>query len=158
MSLLERLEQEYIRASKARDADAVSTLRLLRAALKNTQIEKMHPLSDDEAIDVVTKEVKKLKDSRESFVAGGRADLINKTDHELALLQTYLPAGLSDDELAAIVAQVIAQSIVASATEGAGATAMNFGKIMGEVMKLAKGRADGGRVSAAVKSALEKKV
>ena len=147
MSILQTIEHDYIDAAKAKQAEKVSTLRMLRAALKNTQIEKMHPLSEDETMDVLRKELKKLKDARETFVQGKRDDLVAKSDQEILILTSYLPTALSDDELRALVQEVI--------TSVPGATAKEFGRIMGEVVKRSKGRADGGRVSVIVKENLE---
>jgi uncharacterized protein YqeY len=146
MTIRERIEQDFIREFKAKNEAAVSTLRMLRAAIKNAEIEKMKPLEESDIMDVLGKEVKKLKDSLEAFSAGGRADLADKAKAEIALLEAYLPAQLDDDALRAIVKE-------RAASVGA-AGPKDFGKVMSEVMKEAKGRAEGSKVSAMVKEVL----
>ncbi|MEY4744319.1 MAG: hypothetical protein RL272_264 [Candidatus Parcubacteria bacterium] len=146
MTTRERIEQDLTKELKARNASAVSTLRMLRAALKNAEIEKMKPLEEADVLDALGREVKKLNDGLDSFVAGGREDLAAPARQEIALLQTYLPAQLDDDGLKAIVRQKMAAM-------GA-LTDKDFGRLMSEVMKEAKGKAEGTRVSKAVKDAL----
>lgn len=146
MTTRERLENDYAKEFKARNAFAVSTLRMLRAALKNADIEKLKPLDEDEALDLLAREAKKLRDAADSFAAGGRQDLVDKTAAEIAIVEAYLPARMADDDL---------RSIVRGRVAAAGlATAKDFGRIMSEVMKDAKGRAEGAKVSQFVKEAL----
>jgi uncharacterized protein YqeY len=150
MNTRERIDNDFAKEFKARNASATSTLRMLRATLKNAEIEKMKPLEEEEVVELVGREVKKLKDAMESFKAGGRQDLIAQTDAELSVLGAYLPAQLDDDALRAIVKEKVA---------AAGAvTAKDFGKIMAEVMKDAKGRAEGSKVGQLVKEALAQAV
>jgi len=146
MTTRERIEQDFTREFKARNASAVSTLRMLRAALKNAEIEKMKPLEEAEVMDVIGREVKKLRDGLDSFVAGGREDLAAQARQELDLLKGYLPEQLDDDGLKAIVKQKM-QSM-------GPLTEKDFGRLMKEVMEEAKGRAEGNKVSKAVKEAL----
>lgn len=146
MTTRERIEQDFTKEFKARNASAVSTLRMLRAALKNAEIEKMKPLEEAEVMDVLGREVKKLRDGLDSFVAGGREDLAAQARQELDLLKAYLPEQLDDDGLKAIVKQKMA-------TMGP-LTEKDFGRLMKEVMEEAKGRAEGNKVSKAVKEAL----
>jgi uncharacterized protein YqeY len=146
MTIRERLENDYAKEFKARNASAVSTLRMLRAAVKNADIEKMKPLDEAEVTEVIAREAKKLRDAIDSFKTGGRNDLVEQTATELALIETYLPAQLSDDDLRGMVKQ----SLAAAGT----VTAKDFGRIMAEVMKEAKGRAEGAKVSRFVKEAL----
>lgn len=146
MTTRERIDTDFTKELKARNASAVSTLRMLRAALKNAEIEKMRPLEEADVIDVIGREVKKLRDGLESFVAGGREDLASQARDELALLASYLPAQLDDDGL---------RELIRRKMEASGPlTAKDFGRLMNEVMKEAKGKADGGKVSALVKEAL----
>jgi uncharacterized protein len=146
MTTRERIEQDFTKEFKARNASAVSTLRMLRAALKNVEIEKMKPLEEADVMDVIGREVKKLKDGLESFVAGGRADMAEGVKAEIALLQAYMPEQLDDDALA---------TIVKAKMEALGPlTEKDFGRLMNEVMKEAKGRAEGTKVSKAVKDAM----
>lgn len=149
MTTRERIESDFTKEFKARNASAVSTLRMLRAAVKNVEIEKMHPLSEEEVVDVVGREVKKLRDGLESFKAGGREDLAAGVAAEIALIETYLPAQLDDAAL---------NDLVGKTAAGMGPlTEKDFGRLMKEVMKAAAGKADGQKVSAAVKAALAPK-
>ncbi|MGH2726647.1 MAG: GatB/YqeY domain-containing protein, partial [Actinomycetota bacterium] len=115
-------------------------------AVKNTEVEKRHELADDEVLEVITKEAKRRRESIEAFEQGGRDDLVAKESAELSVLESYLPARLGDDELAALVDEAIAE------------TGASTPKQMGEVMKALipklRGRADGAQVSAVVKSKL----
>jgi uncharacterized protein len=146
MTTRERIDQDYAREAKARNAAAVSTLRLLRAALKNAEIDKMKPLEEADVIDIISREVKKLADAIESYKAGNRGDLVGQAEAEMAFLKTYLPAQLDE----AVLKELIAAKIAA-----VGATTIkDLGKVMSEVTKETKGRADGAKVSAMVKAAL----
>jgi hypothetical protein len=147
MTTRERIEADYIREFKARNTAAIDALRMLRAAIKSVEIDTRTTLDEAGIVDVVGKEMKKLKDALEQFAS--RADLADKTKAEMELLQVYLPAQLSDEDLRAVVAKVVAAAGEVSAKD--------FGKVMAEVMKEAKGKADGGKVSSAVKDALSGK-
>ena len=146
MTTRERIDNDCAREAKARNAAAVSTLRLLRAALKNAEIDKMKPLEESDVVDIVSREVKKLNDAIESYRAGGRQDLADQAATEVTLLRSYLPEQLDDDALRKLIAAKIAAT-------GA-ATVKDFGRVMGEVSKETKGRADGAKVSGLVKAAL----
>ncbi|MFH2063128.1 MAG: GatB/YqeY domain-containing protein [bacterium] len=143
MDTRERMDKDFTGAVKARDAFAVSGLRMLRAALKNAEIEKMSPLVEEDVIDVISKEMKKVKDSLESFESAGREDLAEQSRREIELFSRYLPEQLTDDELKSIVKKVIAEG-----------SAGNFGQVMSAVMVEVKGRASGGQVSKMVKEEL----
>ncbi len=146
MTTRERIDSDYAREAKARNAAAVSTLRLIRAALKNAEIEKMKPLEEADIIDVIGKEVKKLVDAIESYRSGNRPDLAVQAESEAAFLRHYLPEQLTEEALKQLIAAKIA---------ALGATTVkDFGRVMSEVSKETKGRADGGKVSALVKTAL----
>lgn len=146
MTTRERIDQDYAREAKARNAAAVSTLRLLRAALKNAEIDKMKPLEEADVIDVISREVKKLADAIESYKSGNRGDLVAQAEGETAFLRAYLPAQLDEAALKDLIAAKIA---------AVGATTIkDLGKVMSEVTKETKGRADGAKVSAMVKAAL----
>lgn len=144
--LRQRLDNDLITAMKARDAFAVSVLRMLRAAIQNAEIEKRGELDEDTILALMKSEVKRLRDALEQFRSGGREDLVEKNEKEIAFLEKYLPAQLNDDALRAIVKDVIA---------GSGeVTPKDFGRVMSAAMKEAKGQADGGRVRAFVKEML----
>jgi hypothetical protein len=143
VSLVEKLQREIKAAMLARDADRLSTLRLLKSAIGYAQIEKkLEPLPDAEALAVVQREVKKRRDSIEQYQAGGRADLAEKEAREIVVLEGFLPQPLSPAEVEALVRGVIQEL---------GATSK---KDMGPVMKAAQakaaGRADGKALSAIV--------
>ncbi len=147
MNTLERIDQDYINSVKAREAFEVSVLRMLRSSLKNAAIEKKSDLNEDDTVDVVTKEAKQVKDSLESFKEGGREDLIEKATKELEILQKYLPEQMGEDKLRELVRMKIADM-------GEEVTAADFGRVMSEVMKDAKGKAEGSLVSKLVKEEL----
>lgn len=148
MPLQKDIDARYLEAMKAKDADAVSTLRMLRAALKNAAIDlHAQELSDEQAIEVTGREVKKLKDALTDFEKGGREDLATKTKAEIALLSGFVPAQMSEDEI---------RSAVRKAAETLGLSGeASYGRLMGEVMKELKGKADGGAVGRIVKEQLQ---
>lgn len=146
MSLAEKITDNMKAAMKARDRATLSTLRLLISAMKNKQIDVQHELSDAEVQDVVKTQVKQLKDSIESFKAGGREDLATSVQAEIVVLEQYLPTQMSDEELERIVKNVVEKS---------GATSKaDMGKVMGQAMAAVAGRADGSRVKELVASML----
>jgi uncharacterized protein YqeY len=144
--LRDRIADEMRAAMKAREQTRVSTLRMLMAAMKNTQVEKGHELSDDEVVDVIAREAKRRRESMEAFEKGGRAELVEKEGAELAILEAYLPERLGDDELAKLVDEAIAETGASSPKE--------MGAVMKALMPKVKGRADGTAVSAAVRARL----
>ena len=144
--LRDRISDEMRAAMKAREQTRVSTLRMLMAAMKNTQVEKGHELSDDEVVEVVAREAKRRRESMEAFEKGGRAELVEKEGAELAVLEAYLPEQLGEDELGALVDEAIAETGASSPKE--------MGAVMKVVMGKVKGRADGAAVSAMVRARL----
>jgi uncharacterized protein YqeY len=144
--LRDRIADEMRAAMKAREAVRVSTLRMLMAAMKNTQVEKGHELDDDEVIEVIAREAKRRRESMEAFQQGGRDELVQKEGAELEVLESYLPEKLSDDELARLVDEAIAETGASSPKE--------MGQVMKAVMPKVRGRADGAAVSAAVRARL----
>jgi len=148
MPLRTDIEQRYIEAMKAKDADKVSTYRMLRAAIKNAEIDKQAELNDEQAVEVIGKEVKKLRDALADFEKAGRPELAEKTKSELALMTGFLPEQLSEAD----VQKAVAEKAAALGLSGEAA----YGRLMGEVMKDLKGRADGGTVGKAVKEFLQK--
>jgi len=149
MTLTERIDADLLVAAKAKDADTLSALRMLKAALKNEEIAKQKSLDDGMVQDVVGREAKKLRDGLESYVAGGREDLATKARAEIALLEKYLPEKLDDDALHGIISAKIHE--LGTVTE------KDFGRVMAEVMKEVKGRAPGTKVSDFIKAALAQK-
>ncbi len=151
MSLQERIQDDLKTALKAHDAFRLETLRLVKSALHNREIEKKGKggddvLTDDEALDVLIKEVKKRTESRDIYKEAGRMDLSEKESAELVVLQPYLPAEATDEELEKAVREAISQF--------SGATQKEFGKIMGVVMKTMKGRASSDRIMALIRTIL----
>ena len=146
MSIAEQIDKDYIQAYKAKDQVKLGTLRLLKTAAKNRQVELMRPLEDDDYMDVLLREVKQRQDSIEQFTAANRPDLAEKEAAELSILKDYLPEPLSEEELAAAIDAAIA---------ALGVTNMSgMGKVIQSVMGDYKGRVDGKAVSAAVKARL----
>jgi hypothetical protein len=149
MSFQARIDTDLKEAMKAREADRLGVLRMLKAALKNAAIEKggvNFELSDADATAVVRKELKKRQDSIESFTQGGRPELAEKERVEAAMLSAYLPQMLSAEELQQLVAACIAETGATSKAQ--------MGAVMKLAMEKAAGRADGKALSAAVGAAL----
>src|SRR5512132_547204 len=145
MTLQQRVDSDLKEAMRAKDATKLGVLRMLKSALKYAAIAKSGAeaaLSDTEAIQVIRKQAKQRQDSIESFEKGGRAELADKEKQELAILNTYLPQGMSPDELARVVRETIAELGATSKAQ------------MGAVMKALRakigGRADGKALSAEV--------
>ncbi|NQT95016.1 MAG: GatB/YqeY domain-containing protein [Candidatus Omnitrophica bacterium] len=146
--LIERIDNDLKRALKSKDAIKVSTLRFLKAALKNAEIEKKEALKDEDIIVIIKKQVKQRKDSIEEFKKGNRADLAEKETSELNVLKSYLPEELNQEELLVIIKEAISETGASSAKD--------MGRVIKEVMAKAKGRADGKTVSMLVKGELSK--
>ena len=144
--LREKIAEDMRSAMKARDQARVATLRMLMTSVKNVEVEKIHELSDDEVLEVVAREAKRRRESIEAFSKGGRADLVEKETAELGVLEAYLPARLTDDELAALVDKAIAETGASSPKQ--------MGEVMKALMPQVRGRADGAQVSALVKARL----
>lgn len=134
------MNQEYIVAMKARDERTVSVVRLLKTAIKNQEIEFGRALSEEEIIIVVRRLIKQTNDALLDFERGGRADLADAARAEIAQFTTYVPAGLSEDEIAKLIDGCIAETGAQGAED--------IGKVMGTVMKKIAGRADGATVRA----------
>lgn len=146
MSLLANLNQDMKTAMKAKDKPTLSVVRMLKSAVMNEQISLGHDLSNDEEVAVLSRELKQRKDSVAEFEKGGREDLINATKDEIKVVEKYLPAQLSDDEV---------KQIVTDTVKDLGAQSMaDFGKVMGAVMPKLKGQADGKLVNQTVKGLL----
>jgi hypothetical protein len=137
------------RALRAGDALRVSTIRLVRAAAQNLEIERGGPLTDEDFQGVITHEAKRRREAIEAFAKGGRDDLVQKESLELAILSEYLPAQLSESELRAIVA--------ATAAAVGAHSERDTGKVMAAVMPQVKGRADGAAVNALVREWLRER-
>jgi uncharacterized protein YqeY len=147
-SLLDKIQGDMAAAMKAREAETLSTLRMLKAALMEAKTKKPKDatLSRDEEIEVLQRYVKKRRETIEEMKKAGRADKVTSEEAEIAVTQRYLPQALSDEELRAIVQEAIAQTGATSPKE--------MGKVIGAVMARVKGRAEGSDVSRLVKELL----
>ena len=152
MTLTEQIQQDIVLAMKARDEHRLSTLRMVKTALKNREIEKMAPLDDKEAQAVLSTLIKQRKESVEQFTKGGRQEMADKEAAEILLIETYMPKAASEGDIVAGVKAVIA--------EMGSPTIKDMGTVMKNVMARFNGagmRVDGKVVSAAVKAELEGK-
>ena len=145
-TLKERITEEMKAAMRARDSERLGTIRLLTAAMKQKEVDERVELDDAAVVAIVDRMLKQRKDSIEAFEKAGRQDLVDKEKSEVTVLQAYLPARLSADEVAAEVKAIVAEL----GAKGPG----DMGKVMGAVKAKLAGKADMGQVSAAVKAAL----
>ena len=146
MSLISRIEEELREATLARDAERRDTLRLILSALRGAEKELQRSLKDDEELQVLQRERKRRNEAADAFRAGGREEQAAAEERELAILEEFMPAPLSEDEIEEIVDDVIAE---------VGATSMrDLGRVMADVMPQVAGRADGSTVSQLVREKL----
>ena len=149
MSFLDQLTQDMKAAMKQKDKERLSVIRMLKASLQNESIKLGKDLSDDEALTVLSRELKQRNDSLHEFEQAGREDLAEKTKSEIEVVKAYLPEPLTDEQLANVVAETI-QEIGASSKA-------DMGKVMQALMPKVKGRSDGGKVSRLVQEQLSTK-
>ena len=146
MTLKERITEDMKSAMRAGEKDRLGVVRLILAAIKQREVDERITLDDAQVLAVLEKMAKQRKESITQFESGGRADLVAKENAELVIVQSYLPAQLSDAELDAIIAEAMAST---------GATTVkDMGKVMGIVKTKAAGRADMGAVGARIKQKL----
>ena len=148
MSLKTQLMDDMKAAMKAKEAgkQKLAVIRMVRSAIRQAEINGKKELNDNDIIALISKEVKMRKDSIDEFEKGGRQDLVDQTQAEIAVLMPYLPEQLSEDEVKALVQEAIS---VTGAT-----TPKDMGKVMGVLMPKVKGRADGKMVNTIVKELL----
>jgi uncharacterized protein len=147
MSISEQVQKDMVEAMKARDERRLSTLRMMKTALKNKEIDKRAALDDREALQVLGTLIKQRKDSIEQFTKGGRQELADKEAAEIGLIETYMPKAIGEEEITATVRSTIA--------EMGSPTMKDMGGVMKNVMaKFAGARVDGKVVSEAVKREL----
>lgn len=150
MSLKEQIGEDIKTAMKAKDKIRLQTVRSIKKAILDKEVE-LRPqgqdsLTPEQEIELLSQQAKQRRDSIEQFRNGGRDDLVETESQELSIIETYLPAQLSDEEVEAIVDQIITSS---------GATSVkDLGKVMGPAMKQLKGKADGKKIQELVKSKL----
>jgi uncharacterized protein len=147
MSLLDRLNDDMKQAMKNKEKEKLTTIRMVKSALQNEGIKlQQQSLSEQDELTVLTRELKQRKDSLLEFEKAGREDLVDKIKGEIAVLEVYLPQQLSEEELTAIIKQVIADTGAASKAD--------MGKVMGAVIPKVKGKADGSLVNKLVSQLL----
>jgi uncharacterized protein YqeY len=147
-ALKDRVTEDMKSAMRAKDADRLSTIRMLLAACKQREVDERIELQDTDVIALVDKLIKQRKDSITAFQQGGRTDLADKEAAEVAVLSAYLPQRLSAEEVNAAIAQLV----VELGATGPG----DMGKVMGAAKASLAGKAEMGLISAAVKQALAK--
>jgi uncharacterized protein len=153
MSLVDKIHQDMVGAMKERAAERLSTLRMVKAALKNKEIDQRSPVTDEQAVQVLTTLIKQRRDSIEQFTKGNRPELAEKEAAEITVIEEYMPKAAGDEELRQLVTSTLAELRAQGAQLGA--------KDMGTVMKAVQARikadglrADGRVVSEMVKAAL----
>lgn len=141
MNLKGKINEDLIKAMKAKEETRLGALRLLKAAIAKFEAagKEKKEASDNEVLQIIGKEVKQRKDSIDAYRKGGREDLAAQEEEELNILQAYLPAQMSEEELKKVISRVISQI----GAQGKG----DFGKVMGAVMAQVKGKAEGQTVS-----------
>jgi uncharacterized protein len=148
MDVKKKLEEEMVTAAKAKDKIRLSAVRMLKTALHNKEIDLIRPLNENEVLQVLSSMIKQRKDSIEQFAKGGRTDLVEKEEAELKILQEFMPAQISEEEVDAIIKKTI---------EEAGAVSVkDMGKVMKILMPKLTGTADGKIVGEKVKAFLSK--
>lgn len=148
MSLTIRLSEDMKQAMKDKDKETLSVIRMVRASLQNELIKLgKDELTEDEELTILSRELKQRKDSLQEFEAAGRDDLVEKTKKEIAILEPYMPAQISIDELKSLINETI-QEIGASSMK-------DMGKVMGAIMPKVKGKADGSQINKLVQESLK---
>jgi len=150
MTLKEQISEDIKTAMKAKDKIRLETVRSIKKVLLEKEVELRakgkDSLSVEEEIDILAQQAKQRRDSIEQYLKADRVDLADKEKAELAIIETYLPAQISDEELNEIISQVISQTGASNAKD--------MGKVMGVAMKQLKGKADGKKIQELVKSKL----
>jgi len=146
MNLKDRLTEDLRQSMRQGDERRKSTIRLVRAAITNAEIEQGEDLGEDEVLAIIAKQAKQRRESVAEFAKGGRQDLVDQEEEELQILLSYLPAQMSRDEIEVAARQVIAE---------VGATSMaQMGEVMRQLMSQLKGKADGSLVNQVVREIL----
>ncbi|WP_024930863.1 GatB/YqeY domain-containing protein [Methylophilus sp. OH31] len=146
MSLKAQISEDMKTAMRAKDMQKLGVIRLLQAAIKQREVDERIELDDDAVIAAIEKMLKQRRDSIAAFEGANRHDLADQEKFEVTVLQAYLPAQLSEDEINAIIAKVIAETGAAGAKD--------MGKVVGAVKPLVAGKADMAKVSGLIKAAL----
>ncbi|OXM15609.1 GatB/YqeY domain-containing protein [Paenibacillus herberti] len=146
MSLSQRLDDDMKQAMRDKDKFRLTTIRMVRAAVKNLEIDLKRSLEDSEVLDIVSREIKQRKDSLQEFQKASRDDLVKDVAAEIDIISVYLPTQLTEEEIKAIVEQTIQETGASSKAD--------MGKVMSALMPKVKGRADGKLVNQAVQQFL----
>lgn len=146
MSLKERLMADLKEAMKSKDKLRKDVITMVRAAIKQKEVDERVELDDSDILDIISKQLKEKKASIEEFKKGNRDDLVKQTNDEIEILLKYLPEQLSDEELKEIIKKVIDENEITSMKD--------IGKLMKNVMPLIKGKADGKQVNVIAKELL----
>ena len=147
MSISEQVQKDMVGAMKARDERRLSTLRMVKSALKNKEIDKRAPLDDRESLQVLGTLIKQRKDSVEQFTKGGRQDLADKEAAEIAVIEVYMPKQMSEADAKAAIAALIKETGAAGPKD--------MGKVMGALKAKYAGQMDFGKASALTKELLK---
>lgn len=147
MNLSERLNEDMKQAMKSQDKFKLSTIRMIRATIKNLEIDLKRTLNDNEVLDILSREIKQRKDALQEFEKAGREDLASNVKAEAEIIAEYLPEQLTEEEIKVIVQQTIQETGASSKAE--------IGKVMSALMPKVKGRADGKLVNQAVQQLLQ---
>lgn len=146
MGLAERLEADMKQAMKDKDKVRLSTIRMIRTAIKNAEIDQKKTLTEEDILAVLNRELKQRRDSLQAFQDAGRTDLVEQAQQEISVIQSYMPARMSEDEIREIALATIAET-------GA-STKKDTGKVMAALMPKVQGRADGKLVNQIVQALL----
>ena len=146
MSLKDKITEDMKTAMRTAQKERLATIRLILSAIKQREVDERITLDDGQVMTVIEKMIKQRREAITQFEAGGRADLVAKESAEITVLQTYLPAQLSDGEIDALITEAIASTGAASMKD--------MGKVVSAVKAKAQGRADMGAVSARIKQKL----
>lgn len=147
MSAREAVARDTKEAMRSRDKGRVAALRMISAALQNAEIEKGQPLEDEDEMSVLRRQVKQREESAEAYRKAGREEQAEAETREAEIVRAYLPTQLSDEDLEALVDEVVAQTGASSMRE--------MGAVMGRANELAAGRADGKKLSGIVRGRLQ---
>lgn len=149
MSVLNELNEDMKTAMRAKEREKLATIRMIKSAIQNEEISKGETLDNDEEIAILSREKKQRVESLNEFKKAGREDLVEKIEEEIAIVDKYLPAQLSDEEVEEIVEETI--------NEVDAESMQDMGKVMSAVMPKVAGQADGGKVNQMVRDILSKK-
>lgn len=139
----DRILNDLKEAMKAQDKETLNVIRMVKGAMQLEEINKKHPLTDEEVISVIAKEIKTRKESIKEFISGNREDLATKTQKEVDILVKYMPEQLSEEEVIKVIEEAFNKLNPTSPSD--------MGKVMGYVTPLLKGKADLSFVSATIK-------